>query len=133
MPAAGLADIGARDPQPLVLGGCRQHAAQQLAVAGLQFALRFERHARGGNPLRERVAHLLQLIEAGYPRLGEMTGNRGVDDDPRKSLDGKARELMLEASDLTPQLGARKTLVASHSKRRERLSIEQIRHKTIRV
>ena len=36
---------------------------------------------------------------------------------------------MLEAADLAPQLGAREALVASHSKRRERVSIEQIRHK----
>jgi hypothetical protein len=113
-----------------VLAGRIEHAAQQLAVAGLQLALFPEGDSRRGNPLGERVAHLLQLIEAGHPRLGEMAGDRGVDCDARESLDGEAGELVLEASDLAPQLGAREALIASHLKRRKHLSIEQIRHKT---
>lgn len=36
---------------------------------------------------------------------------------------------MLEATDLAAQLSAREALIASHSKRRKRVSIEQIRHK----
>ena len=130
VPTARLADVSARDPQPLVLGGRGEHPAQQLAVAGLQFALFLERDAGRGNPLGKGIAHLLQLVEAGHPRLGEMTRDRGIDCEARKSLDGKAGELVLEASDLAPQLGAREALVASHSKRREHVSIEQIRHKT---
>ena len=82
-----------------------------------------------GDSLGKRVSHLLQLVEAGHPRFGEMTGNRSVDDNARKGLGCKAGELVLEAGDLAPQLGAREALVASHSKRRERLSIKQIRHK----
>ena len=130
VPAAGLADVSARDPQPFVLGGRRQHAAQHLAVAGLQFALSFESDAGRRDPLGKRVAHPLELLEAGDTRLGKVAGDRGVDGDARKSLGGEPGELMLEAGDLAPQLGAREALVASHSKRRERLSIEQIRHKT---
>jgi hypothetical protein len=34
--AAGLADVGARDPQPLEVLWRVQHPLQQLAVAGLQ-------------------------------------------------------------------------------------------------
>jgi hypothetical protein len=40
---------------------------------------------------------------------------------------------VLEATDLTAQLSAREALVASHSKRLQRVSIEQIRHKPNRV
>jgi hypothetical protein len=58
-----------------------------------------------------------------------VAGDGGVDGEARECLDGEAGELVLEAGDLTPQLGAREALVASHSKRRQRLSIEQIRHK----
>ena len=127
--ATRFANIGARDSQPLVLGGRSQHAAQQLAIAGLQFALRLQRNARHSDPLGKRVAHLLELIEAGNPRFGEVTANRGIDDDARKGLDGETGELVLEAGNLAAQLGAREALIASHPKRRERLSIEQIRHK----
>jgi hypothetical protein len=37
---------------------------------------------------------------------------------------------MLKTADLTAQLSPREALVASHSKRLECVSIEQIRHKT---
>lgn len=129
VPATRLTDVGASDPQPLVIGGRGQHPAQQLAVAGLQFALFLEGDAGDGDPLSEGVAHLLQLVEAGDARLGEMTGDGGVDRKAGKRLDGEAGELVLEPSDLAPQLSAREALVASDSKRREHVSIEQIRHK----
>jgi hypothetical protein len=112
-----------------MLGGSRQHAAQELAVAGLQFVLVLESDTGRGDPLGKRIADPLELIETGDPWLGEVTGDRGLDCDAGESLDGETGELMLEAGNLTPQLGAREALVASHSKRRERLSIEQIRHK----
>jgi hypothetical protein len=127
--AARLADVGARNPQPLVVGGRGQHAAQELAVAGLQLPLLPERHPRCGDPLGQRVPYPLQLLQAGYPRLREMPGDGGLKGEPRKCLNSKAGELVLETGDLAPQLGAREALVASHSKRRERVSIEQIRHK----
>jgi hypothetical protein len=129
VPAARLADVGARDPQPLVLRGRGQHPPQQLTVAGLEFALFLERDAGGRDPLGKGIAHLLQLLEPGHSRLGEMTRNRGVDRDPGKRLHSKPGELVLEAGDLAPQLGAREALVASNPKHRERVSIEQIRHK----
>jgi hypothetical protein len=126
----GLADVGARDPQPLVLGWRRQHAAQQLAVAGLQLALLLQHDSYGRDPLGERVAHLLQLLEPGHPRLGEMTRHGGVDRDAGKRLRGETGELVLEAGDLASQLSAREALIASNPKRFEHVSIEQIRHKT---
>jgi hypothetical protein len=111
-----------------VIGWRGQHPAQQLAVACLQLALLLEGDAGGSDPLGEGVAHLLQLVEAGDPRLGEMTGDGSVDGEAGECLDGEAGELMLEASDLAPQLSAREALVASNSKRREHVSIKQIRH-----
>ncbi len=112
-----------------MVGGRSKHAAQELAVTGLQLIPLPERHPRCGDPLGERVPHLLQFLQAGHPRLAEMAGDGGVDGEARERLNGEAGELVLEAGDLAPQLGAREALVASHSKRRDRVSIEQIRHK----
>jgi hypothetical protein len=131
--AAGLADVGAGDAQPLVLGGRGQHPPQQLTIARLDLGLPGERGPGGGDPRRERVAHLLQLPEAGDPRLPEARGNPGVEREPGEGLGREARELVLEAADLAAQLGAREALVAPYSKRAERVSIEQIRHRTFRV
>ena len=132
MPAAGLADVGMRDANPLVLGGRRQHLPQPLAIPRLQLGSLPQRKARRGDPCRQCVAHLLELLEAGDARLGEGGGNRGIDCDTRKGVGGEAGELVLKAADLAPQLGARQALVASHLKRRQRHPIEQIRHR-IRV
>jgi hypothetical protein len=130
VPASRLADVGARDPHPLVLGRRRQHPLQQLAVAGLQFVLLAQGLARNGDPLGEGIAHLLQLLEPGDPGHGEAGWDLGIEGEARKCLGAKTGQLMLEATDLTTQLSAREALVASHSKRRECVSIEQIRHKT---
>jgi hypothetical protein len=131
--AAGLADVGAGDSQPLVLSRRGQHSPQQLAVAGLDLGLLGERGPRGGDPRCECVAHLLQLLEAGDPRLPEGGGNPAVEREPGEGLGREARELVLEAADLAAQLGAREALVAPYSKRCERFSIEQIRHEEFRV
>lgn len=128
MPATRLANVGAGDPQPLVLSRCGEHVLEQLAVAGLEFVALPESDAGIGDPVRERVTDALELIEAGDAGLVEIGRHRGVDRQPRKGLGGEAGELVLEPADLAPQLGARQALVASNSKRRERVSIEQIRH-----
>lgn len=130
MPAARLADVGARDPHPLVFGRRGEHLAQQVAVARLNRRALAQHHAGAGDPLGERVANSLKLFEAGYARLAEVAGDRGVEVEPREGLDGEARELVLEAGDLSAQLSACEALIASHSNRAERVSIEQIRHKT---
>lgn len=127
--ASRLANVGARDPHPLVLGGRRQHLLEQLAVAGLQFILLAQGLTGDSNPLGESVANLLQLLEPGNPGDGEAGRDPGVERKARKGLGTETGQLVLEAADLTAQLSAREALIASHSKRLENVSIEQIRHK----
>jgi hypothetical protein len=113
VPAAGLADVGPRNPQPLVLRRRLQHAPQQLAITGLDDRLIAQRQAGLSDPHGEVVAHLLQLLETSNARFGEMGGNPGVEIEPRKGLDGEAGKLMLKAADLATQLGSREALIAS--------------------
>ncbi len=108
--AAGKADVGAADPQPVVLLRGQQHALQKFAVGLLDGVAVGERAARLGGAPRERVAQLLQLAEPEDPRR-----TRGVDpmrhDDPAEALGDHPRQLELELADLPAQLGAGKTLV----------------------
>lgn len=129
VPAAGLTDVSTRDPQPLVLRWRRQHAPQQLTVAGLDDRLIPQRQTSASDPLGQGVAHLLQLLETGNARFGEVSRDPGVEVKTWKSLDGETRQLVLEAPDLAAQLGAREALIASHAKCCERVSVEQIRHR----
>jgi hypothetical protein len=128
--AARLTDVGARDPHPLVLGRRRQHVLEQLAVAGLQLVLLLQGLPRDGNPLGQSIADLLQLLEPGDPGHGKAGRDLRVEGEAREGLGAEPRQLVLEAADLTAQLSAREALVASHSKRLECVSIEQIWHKT---
>jgi len=132
MPVAAtrLADIGTRDPHPLVLGRRRQHVLEQLAVAGLQLILLAQGLTSDGDPLSQGIANLLKLLEPGDARHGEAGRDLGVEREAGEGLSAEAGQLVLEAADLTAQLSAREALVASHSKRLECVSIEQIRHKT---
>ena len=111
-----------------MLGRCVEHALEQLPVPGLELLAAVQRLASGADPLRQRVAHPLQLLEAGDTRLTEATGHLGIEVDPGKGLGAQAGELVLEATDLTTQLSASEALVAPHSKRCNAVSIEQIRH-----
>ena len=128
VPAAWRADVVARDPQPLVLGGSGQHPLQELAVARLEIVLRIQRAAGTGNPIGERVANPLQLLQARDTRLAEPGRHGGIEIEARKCLAVEAGKLVLEPADLAPELGAREALVASNSKRGEHVSIEQILH-----
>ncbi len=127
--AAGLADVGVGDAHPLVLGGGVEHATQQLSVLSLQLVLLPEGQPGSRDPIRQRVAHALQVPQARDPRLAARGGDAGVDLDPREGLDHEARELTLESADLAAQLGASEALVAPHSKRIRCVSFEQIRHR----
>jgi hypothetical protein len=100
-----------------VLGGRVEHPPKQLAIARLELAALAQRSAGRGNPLRQRIAHPLELFQVGDPRLARPAGNLGIDLESRKRLCAQSRELVLEAADLAPQLGARKPLVASNPKR----------------
>jgi hypothetical protein len=61
-----------------VLGRRGEHLTQQVSVARLNRRTLAEHHAGAGNPLGERVANSLQLLEARHARLAIVAGNRGV-------------------------------------------------------
>jgi hypothetical protein len=127
--AAVLADVGAGDADPLVAGRVGEHAAQQLAVARLHLVSLGERPSRLADARRERVAHPLQLAEAGDPRRARAGADAGLDRAQREGLRGETGQLALEAPDLTAQLGPREALVGPRAQRFQRVSFEQIGHR----
>ena len=129
VPTAGLADVGAGDPQPLVLRGRGQHVLQQLAVAGLELILLAQGLAGMSDPAGERIADSLELGEIGNARLCVARGYPDVEREAREGLGTQAGELVFQAADLATQLSAREALVASRPQCRQRLSIEQLRHR----
>lgn len=112
MAAARLADVGAGDAQPLVLGGRGEHPLQQLAVGGLDLGALGERLACRGDPRHQRVADPLQLAEADDARLARRRRHAGLDREARERLGREPRQLPLQAADLAPQIGSRQALVA---------------------
>lgn len=86
MAAAGLADIGARDLQPLVLGRGGQHPLQQLAVAGLELGLRPQLAPCSADPSCQRIADRLQVAEIQRPRLTRDRRNSGIDLQAREGV-----------------------------------------------
>ncbi|HKI67631.1 MAG TPA: hypothetical protein VJ989_10245 [Solirubrobacterales bacterium] len=117
MAAAGLADVGAADLQPLVLGRRVEHPLEQLAVAGLELRPFAQLDPGAGDPIGERVPNRLQLAEPQHPRLAGAGSYRGIDLDPRKRLGEKRPELRFQAPDLPPQLHSRQPLVATDANR----------------
>ena len=126
--ATGLADVGTGDAHPLVLSRPRQHAVQQLAVAGLKLGLLLQPAARTADPAGKRVTDRLELAEVEGARLTRDRGNAGVYLQARERVGEERAELRFEAPNLTPQLRPCETLVTIHAKRGMRLSFEQIRH-----
>ena len=133
MAAAGLADVGAGDPQPLVLGGSGQHLLQQLAVAGLELGPVLQAPPCDADPGRERVADGLEIAETQRSRLFREGADPGVDLDARKGVGEERAELGFETADLTPQISPGEPLVATYAKRSASVSVEQIRHSPKRV
>lgn len=115
--AAVLADIGAGDLHPLVAGRGGQHPLQQLAVARLQVGALAQGELRLADPHRERVAHPLQLLEAGHPRGSHRCLDPSIDREAGKGLCREPRQLPLQTADLAAQLGAGEALVAPRSQR----------------
>jgi hypothetical protein len=66
--AARHADVVARDPQPLVIGGRSHHPLEQLAVACLEIVLPLQGRARVPDPVGERIADPLELLQPGDAR-----------------------------------------------------------------
>lgn len=113
---ARLADVGAGDSHPPVLGGRRQHLPQQLAVALLQLVAPAQCDAGIGDPRREGVPDALQLAEIGDPRRPRRRRDPRVHRESREGLGREPGQLSLEAPDLTPQLGPREPFVAAREK-----------------
>jgi hypothetical protein len=126
--AAGLADVGAGDPQPLVLGRSGQHPLEQLTVARLECGALSQLKPGLAYPGRQGVADSLQLAQAKRPRLTRNGADSGVNREARKGLGDKRAKLGFEAPDLTPQLNPCKPLVAIDAKLNAYLSLKQIRH-----
>ena len=107
--AAGLADVGAADPQPVVGGRVGQHRGEERAVGLLDGVALGERPARVGDAAGERVTNFLELAEVEHPRRP-----RGGDPvrhvDAPESLGDQPGKLALEPPDLSPQLGPRNGL-----------------------
>jgi hypothetical protein len=111
--AAGLADVGARNLQPLVLGGRVEHALQQLAIAGLELRLVLQPAADRADPHRQGVANRLQLAQTQRPRLARDRGDAGVDPQAREGIGNEGSQLRFEPADLPAQLDAGKALIAT--------------------
>jgi len=101
MATARLADIGAADPQPAILGGRGDHRRQQLAVGGLDRGALGERGARLADAGGEGIAHLLQPTEIEHPRRPG-GGDPVRDVDPPEPLGDEAGQFELEPADLAP-------------------------------
>ena len=129
-PAAGLADVVARDPHPLVLVRFGEHLPQQLAVAGLDLGPLAQHQAGLGDASCESVAHPLQATQVERPRRRDgglhVTGERH----PTEGLAEESGELTLEPADLASQLSPREALVRPGAKVNEGVSFEQIQHRT---
>ena len=69
MAAARLAEVVARDAQPLEVLRAGQHPLQQLAVAGLELGPLAQCAARVLDPIGQGVANRLQLTQVERSRL----------------------------------------------------------------
>ncbi len=110
VPAAGLADVGAADPDPAVILRGGEHVVQKFAVGLLEEGALGKGAPGFGEAGRERVADLLQLAEVEDARRPD-----GVDPvrdvDAPHPLGDQPGELPLELADLPPQLIPRASLV----------------------
>jgi hypothetical protein len=122
--ATGLTDVGPRDPHPLVISGRSQHLLEKIAIAGLQFVLLDQSALRLRNAIGEGVSNALELLEPRYARLGEAGRDRGIERKAGEGLGAEPGKLVLETPDLAAQLGTREALIASSSKRCQRVSIK---------
>ncbi len=130
---AGFAEVGAGDPQPLVVSRGGQHPLEQLPVRSLERSALLELALPLGDLGGEGVAHRLKLAEVERSWLPRRGRHAGVDPEARECLGDKPAELPLEASDLAPQLGAREKFVPADKRLSPVVSVKQIRHNPNRV
>jgi hypothetical protein len=127
--AAGLADVGAADPQPPVVTWGLDQVAQQLAVGRLGGGLRGQRCTGLAGALDEPVAQALELAEVEQARYRHRRADPVGHGDAAEAVEGEAAQLELEAADLAAQLGAREALVTVDAKRRsDALSCQYLGH-----
>ena len=131
--ATRLAEVGTRDPHPLVIRRRGEHLLQQLAVTSLDHGALAQGQMGSRDPLGKGITHLLELLETGDPRLGKTCRHTGIELQSRESLGFETAQLVLEPPNLAAQLSACKALIASHAKRCKRVSVEQLLHDPKRV
>jgi hypothetical protein len=108
--AAGLADVGAADPDPLVALRGGEHVLKKFAVGLLDEGTLGEGAVGLGQTGRQRIADLLQLAEVEDARRpGGVDPVRDVD--PAHALGDEPGEVTLELADLPAQLIPRASLV----------------------
>jgi hypothetical protein len=123
MAATGLAEVGARDSQPLEVPGSLQHALEQLAIVRLQLLALAQGLAPRRDPVCQRIADRLETTEVEGARRCRHGRNSGVNLNPGEGLDHQRRELPLEPADLPPQFCPRQTLVAADKGRENWVSL----------
>jgi hypothetical protein len=126
VPASGLADVGAADPQPTMVPRRLDQGAQQLPIGGLDGALGGKRGAGLPDALGELVAHALEGTEVERTWPGARGGDPVGDVEPAEAVEGQAPQLELEATDLPAQLDSGEALVARMRARRGVLPLQQI-------
>lgn len=123
MPAAGQAEVVARDLHPLVVLRRLQHPLQQLVVAGFELLALPQGPTGVLDPRRERVANRLQLAQVEHPRLARARRHVSGHLQAAKSLGHQSRQLSFEAPDLAPQLDPGEPLVPLDPQRKPAVSL----------
>jgi len=126
-PAAGLADVGAADAQPLELHRRIEHFLQQLTVLGLELRTLVQDRAGFGDAVGKAIANHLQLPEVEHPGNG-VTLDAMRDLDVAEALAEERGQLRLQARDLAAQLEPSPALVDSAPEPGELLTFQQSGH-----
>ncbi len=113
MAATRLAEVVARDAQPLEVLGAGEHPLQKFAIAGLELGAPLQAPARVLDPVGEGVANGLQLAQVECSGLARDGWHLRGDFEAWEGLGDQRGELPFETADLTPQLGAGEALVAA--------------------
>lgn len=133
MAATRQAEVIAGNLHPLEVLWGREHAVEQLAVAGLELCLLAKRPPCILYSRRESIADRLQLTEIKRTWLPRESRNVGGYLQAGEGLRDQGRELSLKTADLTAQLNAGEALVAAHPQRIGAVSFEQMGHTRLRV
>jgi hypothetical protein len=124
VPAAGQAEIVARDLQPLVVLRRLEHPPEQCAIVALQLRTFSQGSSGVLDPFGKGIPNGLQLTEIECPGLPR-EGRHGRDHRrPTEPLGCEPRQLGFEPSDLPPQLSTSTALVATRPQRMPTISLQ---------